>query len=69
MTVTVIKPKRAHVISRRGRWDLLKQGHKRALGLFDTQKEAIQAAKKLKSDGYDIVIHDKNGTVKRWEKA
>ncbi|AEI47686.1 DUF2188 domain-containing protein [Runella slithyformis] len=69
MTATIIKIKRAHVISRRGRWGLLKQGYKKASGLYDTKQEAVRAARRLKSEGYDIIIHDKDGTVSRWEKA
>ena len=61
--------KSVHIISRGQRWALKKRGAHRALKIYDDKAEAIMAATKFLSGGYDVFIHRKDGTVDVWKKA
>lgn len=64
---TVIN-KRVHVIKRGEKWAVKKQGNIKASGVYDTQREATSVARSYKKSGYDIIIHNRDGTIKKWEK-
>jgi len=62
--------KRIHVTTiARDSWRVVKEGDKRAVSVFPTRYFAIKKAKEYLSLGYDVVIHDKFGTVVEWIKG
>jgi hypothetical protein len=55
-----------HVIpnTKEGGWDIKKEDAKRAIRHFNTQKEAIDEARKLSQNaGGELFIHNKNGEI------
>lgn len=68
LSVDSMKIKRIHVIKRGDRWAVKKQGNLRATGVFDTKREATVVARTYKKNGYDIIIHNQDGTINKWEK-
>jgi uncharacterized protein YdaT len=64
----VIK-KRAHVIKRENGWAIKKQGASRASRVFQSKEEAVKDAQKLKRSGHDLVIHNRDGSIQRWERS
>jgi len=49
-----------------GKWQVLRAGGDKASKVTDTQGEAIEAAKKLSaSDGAGIVVHGRDGKVRK----
>ena len=62
-------PKRIHVIPRRKEWVVKKQGSEKALRVLPAKKEAITLSEKYRNEGFDVIIHKKNGTVKEWKNA
>lgn len=61
--------RRMHIITRGTRWALLREGAGRALRVLDTKDGAIREARPYLADGYDVVIHRRDGTVEKWLKA
>lgn len=59
---------RTHIISRDRGW-AVKEGNSKASRVLHTKGAAIRNAQKLKRQGYDIVIHRRDGSIQRWEKA
>lgn len=55
-----------HVTPRKdGGWQVKGAGNSKATSIHDTQKEAIDAAKKIaKNQGQEVVIHGKNGQIR-----
>lgn len=60
--------KRAHVIKRDNGWALKKEGNLKATKVYKTQGDAVKDAQKLRSDGHDIIIHKKDGSIYDWQK-
>ena len=49
-----------------GGWSVKKSGSSRASGTFSTQKAAVSSAKTIvKNQGTRLVIHDRNGRIKK----
>jgi len=61
--------KRNHVVKRGSGWAVKKEGNKRATKVYTSKKEAIEGAKESKKQGYDLVIHKKDGSIQKWEKS
>lgn len=53
-----------HVVPQNEQWAVKKEGTERADSTYDTQKEAIDAAREKASDGDSIVIHRADGTIR-----
>ncbi|MCR8633922.1 DUF2188 domain-containing protein [Paenibacillus radicis (ex Xue et al. 2023)] len=54
-----------HTTKRGDKWANVISGNSRASGLYDTQKEAIQAAiPRAKKDGLEHVIHGKDNKIR-----
>ncbi|QSX24071.1 DUF2188 domain-containing protein [Priestia megaterium] len=55
-----------HVTPRKDEgWQVKGAGNSKATSIHDTQKEAIDAAKKIaKNQGQEVVIHGKNGKIR-----
>jgi hypothetical protein len=64
-----LKKKRVHVIKRANNWALIKQGAFRAIRLYSSKQEAVKNARKFRKEGYDLVIHKKDGSVQKWEES
>jgi len=48
-----------------GDWKLRQDGAKRSVGLFDTQREAIERGKEVaESARRDLVVHGENGKIR-----
>ncbi|MCU0288037.1 MAG: DUF2188 domain-containing protein [Acidobacteria bacterium] len=58
--------KRLHVIAKRNNWAIRREGASRALKVVPLREDAIKIAKSLYKEGFELVIHRKDGTVKRW---
>ena len=57
-----------HVVPSGGRWSVRKAGSERASGVFDTQREAISAARGIaKNQGSELYIHGEDGRIRRHE--
>lgn len=61
--------KRVHVTSRKTGWATKKQGLSKASKVYRTKDSAVRNARKLRTKGHDVVIHRKDGTIQKWEKA
>ena len=61
--------KRVHVISRDKGWALKKEGLSRATKIHQSKEAAVKSARKLVRRGHDVIIHKKDGSIERWEKA
>jgi len=53
-----------HVVPHDNSWAVKREGNERASSTHGTQKEAIDAARALGTDGDDIVIHRPDGTIR-----
>ena len=54
-----------HVVPRDGKWAVRKTGSDRVTRRFDTQREAIEAARELaKKQGTELYIHGKDGRIR-----
>jgi len=53
-----------HVVPHDDSWAVKREGNERASSTHGTQKEAIDAARSLGTDGDDIVIHRPDGTIR-----
>lgn len=51
-----------------GGWSVVRHGAKRAVRVFDSQKDAVAFAKKyaISKSAVALTIHDKNGMVKKY---
>lgn len=57
--------KNLHVIPRADKWAVVNEGNSRASSVFDTQTEAIDAARKLAKDSAgQLVVHGRNGRIR-----
>lgn len=57
--------KRTHIIKRTNGWVIKREGAARASRRYNTQDEALLAAKDSKS-GNDIIVHGRDGSIKKW---
>ena len=62
-----VERKRVHIIKRGEKWAMLKEEKSRASRIYDDKKVAIESASKLLERGYDLIIHNVDGTVQKWE--
>lgn len=54
-----------HVVPQGGKWKVVRSGASRASGTFDTQKEAVERARKLAKDqGAELYIHGEDGRIR-----
>ena len=56
--------KRVHIIYRGGRWALKKDGGKRATLICDTVRECVLETVPMRSMGWEVILHKKDGTVR-----
>lgn len=61
--------KRVHIISRKDAWAIKKQGASRASKIYQRKETAIQEARKMCKEGYDVIVHKKDGSIQKWEKS
>jgi len=69
-TVEQIKEfwKRVHVISRGKSWVVKKEGNSKVTRIYKDKKSAVSDTRKLIRNGYDVVIHKRDGSVQKWER-
>ncbi|HHF7349754.1 TPA: DUF2188 domain-containing protein [Legionella feeleii] len=63
-----MKTQNYHVVpnQRMGGWDITKESSARIIRHFDTQKEAIHAARRYSQNAHtELIIHDKEGRIAR----
>jgi len=54
-----------HVVPKDGKWSVMRSGAKRASGTFQTQKEAVEHARKMAKDqGTELYIHGEDGRIR-----
>ena len=63
------KTLRVHIIKREKGWAIMKEGMTRATSVFVKKESAVIAAKNHIKQGYDIVIHNSDGSISSWEKS
>jgi uncharacterized protein YdaT len=63
------KNQRVHVISRKDGWAVKKEGNTKASKVFDRKEAAVEGAKKLSKGHSDVIVHKKDGSIQRWERA
>jgi len=57
--------KNYHVTRRENSWAVIREGAKRATGLFNSQSSAIDRAKPLaQKDKVELVIHDRHNKIR-----
>jgi len=58
--------KNQHVVPYDGdRWAVRGEGNKRVTSVHDTQKQAIDAARRIaRNQGSEVVIHDRHGRIR-----
>jgi hypothetical protein len=68
--VTTTSPDRVHVISHNKGWAVQREGAVRASKVFPKKDVAVSMAKSLAKKGAasDVVIHNKDGTIQKWDK-
>ena len=67
-SVITIDVPRVHIISHERGWAVQKEGAKRATGVWDTKKDAIDQGKKIaKESESELVIHTKDGKIEASE--
>ncbi|MHA1613435.1 MAG: DUF2188 domain-containing protein [Candidatus Thorarchaeota archaeon] len=57
---------RVHIIYRGSGWAVKKEGTERAYKILRTQREAEKFAKKNYARGTEIIVHGKDGSIKKW---
>lgn len=60
---------RLHVISRDSGWAVKKEGTFRAGKVYSNKDAAVKDAKSAATRGQDIIVHKKDGSIQKWEKA
>jgi hypothetical protein len=65
---TSSKDGRIHVISRSGGWAVKKEGNTRASKIYSTKDAAVKGARKS-SQGRDVIVHKKDGSIEKWQKS
>lgn len=54
-----------HVVPRQGKWAVRKAGSNKATKSFDTQREAIQTARRLaRSQKTEVYVHGRDGRIR-----
>lgn len=54
-----------HVVQRGSQWGALREGGQRASAVFDTQAQAIDAARQMARQGQgELLIHGENGRIR-----
>ena len=57
--------KNVHVVPHGGKWAVKGDGNQRASRVTSTQREALEAARKIaRNKGADVVIHSRDGTIR-----
>ena len=59
---------RVHVISRKDRWAVKKEGNSKASKIYVTKSAAEKNASKI-ANGRDVVIHKRDGSIQKWIRA
>lgn len=60
--------KKIHVISRNGGWAVKSEGATRASRVYKTKDAAVKGATNS-SNGRDVVIHKRDGSIDKWKKS
>lgn len=60
---------RIHVISRESGWAVKREGRSKASRVHRTKESAVKDARRQKEKGSDVIIHNKDGSIEKWEKG
>jgi hypothetical protein len=60
---------RIHIIKRGDGWAIKKEGGLKASRVFDKKEDAEEHSRRYRNDGYDVIVHRKDGSIEKWEKA
>lgn len=57
---------RVHIIYRGDGWAVKREGNARAYRILRTQADAVGFAKKMYAKGTEIIVHQRDGSIKKW---
>jgi hypothetical protein len=60
---------RVHIIKRDHGWAIKKEGDLKASKVYNTKEDARLQSLAYRAKGHDIVIHNSDGSIEKWEKA
>jgi hypothetical protein len=64
-----IKKRRVHIIKREDGWAIKKMGASRASRVYGSKEEAVRGGQALRRSGHDLVIHNSDGSIQKWESV
>lgn len=60
---------RVHIIKRGNGWAVKKEGGLRASKIYESKDAAKEYTRLYLEKGYDVIVHKRDGSVEKWEKA
>ncbi|MDI9365844.1 MAG: DUF2188 domain-containing protein [Flavobacterium sp.] len=60
---------RVHIVKRDAGWAIKKEGKERASSLHDNKQDALRASNSLTKKGFDVIVHNADGSVSKWKKS
>lgn len=69
-TKKMVTPReRIHITKRVDGWALKKEDTNQVSGIYQSKLEAIKKGRRFQKMGYDLIIHNMDGTIQKWEKS
>ncbi len=59
---------RYHITKRGDGWALKKEGNLKATKVYSSREEATKSAQKYRTMGSDVIIHNIDGSIDKWQK-
>jgi hypothetical protein len=60
---------RVHIIKRESGWAVKKEGDQKASKIHESKEEAREHSRVYREKGHDVIIHKRDGSIEKWEKA
>ncbi len=60
---------RVHIIKREEGWAVKKEGGQKASRVYESKKDAEEHSQSYREKGHDVIVHRRDGSVEKWEKA
>jgi hypothetical protein len=69
MQINGMNKTRVHIIKRDEGWAVKKEGGQKASRVYESKEEAKQNSRSYREKGHDVIVHKRDGTIEKWEKA